>query len=357
MALILSTAQPARHPDPTVKAQALAFLMFDRPDLDLAERFLVDFGLVRAARTSDALFMRAAEPSAFCYVAFKADKARFRGLGLSVGTRADLERLAALPGASHVEPAPCPGGGERVRLEDPSGFEVHAVHGASPVPPLERRAALVWNVGGDHARVDAPQRPRHSPPQVLKLGHVVLELADYQRTAGWYTRHFGFIPSDVQLLPDGAPAVAFMRLDLGSTPADHHTLALAQGLVDTYSHSAYEVVDADAVGMGQQVLKERGWRHAWGIGRHLLGSQVFDYWQDPYGDKHEHYTDGDVFTADRPTGFHPLSRQGMAQWGEEMPKSFVKPKPSLPLALSALKNILGGAVPIGRIRKLAQALF
>ena len=43
-------------------------------------------------------------------------------------------------------------------------------------------------------------------------------------------------------------------LDLGDTPADHHTLAMAQGLLPTYSHSAYEVVDADAVGIRQRQL-------------------------------------------------------------------------------------------------------
>jgi hypothetical protein len=126
----------------------------------------------------------------------------------------------------------------------------------------------------------------------------VLELADYQETCAWYTQHFGFIPSDVQVLPDGSPAVAFMRLDLGDKPADHHTLALAQGFVPKYSHSAYELVDADAVGMGHRLLREKGWTHAWGLGRHILGSQIFDYWQDPWGDKHEHYCDGDLFTAD-----------------------------------------------------------
>ncbi|MGR8920825.1 MAG: VOC family protein, partial [Gammaproteobacteria bacterium] len=89
-----------------------------------------------------------------------------------------------------------------------------------------------------------------------------------------------------------------------------------------------EVVDADAVGMGQRVLRERGWRHAWGIGRHVLGSQIFDYWEDPWGDKHEHYCDGDVFTAPEPTGVHPASRDDMAQWGQAMPPSFVRPKPS-----------------------------
>ena len=39
----------------------------------------------------------------------------------------------------------------------------------------------------------------------------------------------------------------------------------------------------------------------WGIGRHVLGSQLFDYWFDPDGFEYEHYTDGDVFTADHET--------------------------------------------------------
>ena len=138
----MKTAQPARHPDPTVKAQALAFVIFDRPDLDRTESFLLDFGLTRASRTPDALFLRAAEPSAFCYVALKADKPRFRGLGLRVRSRYDLERLSELPGASAIEPVTWPGGGERVRLKDPSGFEVHAVCGAGPAPALNAAVPL-----------------------------------------------------------------------------------------------------------------------------------------------------------------------------------------------------------------------
>ena len=47
----LTTPQPARHPNPTTKATALAYLMFDRPDLDQAEHFLTDCGLRRVRVT------------------------------------------------------------------------------------------------------------------------------------------------------------------------------------------------------------------------------------------------------------------------------------------------------------------
>jgi len=32
----------------------------------------------------------------------------------------------------------------------------------------------------------------------------------------------------------------------------------------------------------------------WGVGRHNLGAQVFDYWADPWRHVHEHWTDTDL---------------------------------------------------------------
>lgn len=51
----LLTAQPARHPNPIAKATSLANLIFERPDLDQAERFLLDFGLCTVRRSDDML--------------------------------------------------------------------------------------------------------------------------------------------------------------------------------------------------------------------------------------------------------------------------------------------------------------
>lgn len=335
----LITAQPARHPAPTTRATALAYLLFERPDLDRAERFLVDFGLRVVQRDADDLYLRGTDAAPYCYHVRRATRARFVGFGLEVADEAALQALSKLPAASAIEAANGPGGGLRVQLRDPAGLRVDAIAGRAAAAPLPHRAPLAWNSVAQTVRVNGTQRPPVSPPEVVRLGHVVLELADFQAGCAWYTRTFGFIPSDVQLLPDGSPAVAFMRLDLGETPADHHTLALAQGIDTGYSHSAYELVDADAVGIGQRLLRERGWTHAWGIGRHILGSQLFDYWQDPWGDKHEHYCDGDLFTADMPTGLHPVSREAMAQWGPPMPASFTRPPLSPTLLIHLLRNL------------------
>ena len=336
----LKTAQPARHANPTAKASELAYLVFERPDLARAERFLSDFGLMPAGRTDDVLTMRGTARSPYCYRVHRAPHARFVGAGFGVRTRDELERLAQIDGARGIERSEHPGGGDYVALRDPSGFTIEVVHERIPAEVIPTRAPLAFNVGGARPRVNHGQRPPATPPAVVRLGHLVLEVADFQATCAWYAQHLGFVPSDVQVLPDGSPAVAFLRLDLGDTPADHHTLAIAQGLRPLYSHSAYELVDTDAVGIGQRVLREKGWKHAWGIGRHLLGSQIFDYWQDPWGDKHEHYCDGDVFTADAPMGVHGASRGAMSQWGEPMPPSFTRPHFTAAAMTSAVRHFL-----------------
>jgi catechol 2,3-dioxygenase-like lactoylglutathione lyase family enzyme len=351
----LTTPQPARHANPTTKATGLAYVVFERPDVERAGDFLLDFGLHFVSRQKDLWFFRGTDPSPFCYVIRKAAKPRFAGFGLRVESLSDLEALHRIAGASGIVPFPWPGGGHWVRLQDPSGFRVDVIHGQQVVDELPHRSILPVNAAATVQRINETQRPPPCAPEVIRLGHVVLELADFQATCAWYTQHFGLIPSDVQVLPDGSPAVVFMRLDLGDKPADHHTLALAQGFAPTYSHSAYEVVDADAVGMGQRVLRERGWKHAWGIGRHMLGSQIFDYWNDPWGDKHEHYCDGDLFTADVPMGINEVSREAMSQWGQVMPNSFTRPT----LGFSTLTAIARGLrqspdLTFAKLRTLAK---
>lgn len=335
----LLTPQPARHSNPTAKATSLAYLVFERPDLDKAERFLLDFGLTVATRTADTLYLRSTSSAPYCYRVHKSDKPRFVGMGFTVDSRQDLDKLARLPGAGAIEKVVHPGGGECVVLKDPSGFVVEVIHGQQQVSELPHRRPLDWNLEGAVQRINRTQRPAAQPPEVIRLGHCVIEVADYQATSAWYTQHLGLIPSDVQVLPDGSPAVTFFRLDLGDIPADHHTLAMAQGFMARYSHSAFELVDADAVGMGQRVLRERGWKHAWGLGRHILGSQIFDYWNDPWGDKHEHYCDGDLFTADHPMGVHAVSRDAMAQWGQPMPASFTRPTPDAAAMKALVRNL------------------
>lgn len=353
----LSTPQPARHQNPIAKATGLAYLVFERPSLGDAARYLTDFGLHFVARRKNLLFFRGTDTAPFCYVVRRGPSPRFVGLGLRVESVAELKALAGMPGASATQPCSWPGGGWWVHLRDPSGFKVDVIQGQHAVGDLEHRAVLSIDAPSAMHQVNQEQRPPLSAPEVNKLGCVMLDVADFQATCAWYTRHFGFIPSDVQVLPDGSPALAFMRLDLGNTPTEHHTLALAQGIAPAYNHSAYEVDDTDAIGVGQRVLREHGWKHAWGIGRHVLGSQIFDYWKDPWNDKHGHYCEGDLRNADVPMGVHELSREAMSQWGQVMPAGLFRPKLGFSTLAAAVRGLRTSPdLNLTKLHALAKAL-
>ena len=117
--------------------------------------------------------------------------------------------------------------------------------------------------------------------------------------------------------------MSFIRCDRGLTPADHHTLALALGPANRYVHSAYQVSDLDALAAGGEYLRESGYFRSWGIGRHIQGSQIFDYWRDPDGFMVEHFADGDLFDNTLEPGWAPLTASGLAQWGPPATRDFL----------------------------------
>jgi hypothetical protein len=79
------------------------------------------------------------------------------------------------------------------------------------------------------------------------------------------------------------------------------------------------VVDLDDLMLGHERLKAAGRRPEWGVGRHILGSQVFDYWRDPFGHTLEHWTDGDLFTAADGSNTATLQDLLGVQWGPAAP--------------------------------------
>ena len=121
--------------------------------------------------------------------------------------------------------------------------------------------------------------------------------------------------------------MSFIRCDQGSVPSDHHTLAMMLGPTDRYVHSAYQVSDLDALAAGGEHLLEQGYYRSWGIGRHIQGSQIFDYWRDDRGFLVEHFTDGDLFDASLTPGWAPMTASGLAQWGPPATSDFLGIKP------------------------------
>jgi len=353
-------ARPGEHPgrskDPLVKVAGLAWLEFEKPDLDRAGRFGADFGFTVADRTPQMLVLRGRQAAAACLVVRRGPRARFVGPAFQAAERGDLDRLARGAGGTVTAHQ----GGHAVLLRDPSGFPVRVVHGVAEFPALPERAPLPLNFGTERARANATQRPDRHPAEIQRLGHLALGTTRFRAALDWYLETLGLIVSDFLYL-DGqrerGPAMAFIRCDLGSVPADHHTLAMALQPHTGYLHSAYELTDLDEVAASGQYLREQGYRHAWGLGRHIQGSQIFDYWRDPDRAMFEHYTDGDVFDCSMEPGWAPLSRSGLAQWGPKATAEFTGTNDPR-VAVEAIKALRdkGNEVDLRALRGLIKAM-
>jgi catechol 2,3-dioxygenase-like lactoylglutathione lyase family enzyme len=296
----------------------ISHVRFTAPDLQRMEDFLVQFGLRPVHWSDGALYARGAGPAPFLH-ATSLGEPGFAALGLRAESLANLDALARADGAP-VEDLDAPGGGKVVRLRDPDGRLVEVVAGQTPADPLPLDSENLRNSATDHPRIRKSVRLRPGPATVVRLGHCVLEVSDFRVAEAWYKSRFGFIASDEIEAAPGVTIGAFLRCDRGAAPTDHHTLFLLQSPRGPgFQHAAFEVAGLDDLMRGHSHLKSAGRQAAWGVGRHILGSQVFDYWKDPWGHEVEHWTDGDLFVAADGSNTRPLSDVLNVQWGPAHP--------------------------------------
>jgi hypothetical protein len=325
----LSGEQPGRSRNPVIKVVDIAWLEFEKPDLTRAEAFARAFGFQTAQRGPDELQLRGTDAGGPCVIVRRGQRTRFTGVAFRASDEVDVLRLADRSGAT-VRPLPETIGGLSVDLVDPSGMPVHVVAGMHELPELPGQAPHIFNFGHDLQRTNTTQRPRRVPARVQRLGHLVLQSTKYLEALNWYLDNLGMIVSDFMFFPgqrERGPTMSFIRCDRGSTPTDHHTVAIALGPANRYIHSAYQVCDLDALAAGGEYLRDRGYLRSWGIGRHIQGSQIFDYWRDPDGFLVEHFADGDMFDDTLEPGWAPFTASGLAQWGPPATKDFLGTDP------------------------------
>jgi catechol 2,3-dioxygenase-like lactoylglutathione lyase family enzyme len=304
-----------------ITVRDIVYVRYQAPDLDEMERFLVDFGLFRAHRTDTTLYMRSRGPMPYVHVTDLGPE-RSLSYALLADSRADLERLAQESGAP-VEPNPEPAGGSMVRLTDPSGYAVTVLADIRDVEPLPMRDLLDANRGTQRTRFGKVQRVPTGPAHVHRLGHVALGVADFEGTFRFLTERLGFKVSDSGYAGSEDNVVGhFLHCGLGQEYTDHHTIAIFKRPESKIDHSAFEVLDWDDLMVGNKHLLARGYKHLWGVGRHVEGSQLFDYWRDPFGNKIEHWTDGDLVNDAYVGKTSRLSPEGLAQWGPPLPADF-----------------------------------
>jgi catechol 2,3-dioxygenase-like lactoylglutathione lyase family enzyme len=156
------------------------------------------------------------------------------------------------------------------------------------------------------------------PPR--RLGHLVIGTPDLAGTRDLLVDGLGLKVSDQM---EGV--IAFLRCS-----TDHHNVALVGSPVPLLQHYSWECDDVDHVGHAATALiRADASRHAWGFGRHFIGSNYYWYLRDPSGSFVELYSDMDVIDDDdawenggRTTfGFEHVANA----WGPDIPAEFIAP--------------------------------
>ena len=177
---------------PVIKVTDMAYGKLRSPDLDAQEEFLTHFGLIRAERTPNALYMRGTDPRHHLHVTEKGDP-KFIGFAYLAASEEDLHKLAKAPGASPVEKIDEPGGGKRVRLKEPNGYQIEVVWGIQQLPsiPVSRDP---MNTGTEPLRrAGKLMRLPKDPTPIKRIGHGVMGSPQLKETVQWFRDTLGFI--------------------------------------------------------------------------------------------------------------------------------------------------------------------
>ncbi|KAI0554713.1 trihydroxytoluene oxygenase [Xylaria curta] len=312
-----------------IKLVKLAHMRYQHPDLEEIGQFLADFGMTVAKKTDDEVWFRGYGPDQYVYHAIRGPK-KFLGGTFLVESYEDLERATEIPGSSDIrELVNAPGGGFLVTVYDPEGFPMSLIYGQQ-----EREASadelpkkLAYNFENEKPRVREFLRFKPGPAAVHKLGHYGLCVQDFSSELDFYLRNFNLVPTDFLYVdePDGTKkdVAIFAHIDRADDYVDHHTFFMSTNKTSHVHHCSFEVHDYDTQMLGHQWLDEKGYEPVWGVGRHILGSQIFDYWWDSSHNMIEHYIDGDVVNHKTPIGYSPAGDEALAVWGPEVPSWFL----------------------------------
>jgi catechol 2,3-dioxygenase-like lactoylglutathione lyase family enzyme len=165
-------------------------------------------------------------------------------------------------------------------------------------------------MGIDPASIRKCKRPENLPFGIVKLGHVVLNCSDVERSVRFYTEVLGLEISDIypaDMVPGG---MVFMRCN-----EDHHGVALVGSMTGPspnfeLNHLAFEVATLDEVILARNHLKQHGVRIDF-EGRRRAGVQIAVEFRDPDGHRLEIYWGLDRVKADgtiRPPSEWKLAR-------------------------------------------------
>ncbi len=287
---------------------------FTVPDLAEAERFYTCFGL-DVRRDGDRLLLRTfGHPHVWAHVLEGGERKRLQYVAYGIhaeDVETFAERIAAQGRAGEPHPlAQEPG----LWLRDPDGLALQLVVApkVSPSAPSVPRPPVPAVPG----QGQASPRSRLGPVRPRYLSHILQFTPDVLGMLAFCSSMLGLRLSD-----RSGDVIAFLHTPHGS---DHHLVAFAKSHGPGLHHSSWDVPGLDEVGQGMDQMRSAGYGDGWGVGRHVLGSNYFNYVQDPWGSFCEYSAGIDHVPAglDWPAADHP-AEDALFVWGPAVPTHFI----------------------------------
>ena len=268
-------------PDTPFRYERLAYVALNVTDLDRSAEFYSEVvGMDLEERDDASVFLRCSD-NHHDLLLRRSDQPGLKRLGFAIESAADM--IAA---REHLT-------GLGIAFRDVAEDEAES---------LAERDVLRFQVPGCHVTFElfAEMTPAATPfkprlAEILRLGHCVIDVAEFDETFRCLTEDLGFRISDHMKGESGE--LAFLRCHPNPY---HHSLAIVRSDHNQLHHFALMVRDLDDVGRGTNRLPKAGAEIVFGPGRYVPSGSVFLYFLDPDGITVE-YTNGmEEFDEHRP---------------------------------------------------------
>jgi catechol 2,3-dioxygenase-like lactoylglutathione lyase family enzyme len=256
------------------------------PDQEVGRQFFTDFGL-ESREEGGRVIMRCAGRDQDQVILSGGTKRKSLAhvcLGTGEDEIGGIKKGLEAAGVKLLD-APYVGAPDGVWFLDTDGIMVCVT--TAQEAPARTEPELSYNTRGYNRRLgergcsedERPAKPR-------RLGHILMFTTDLPAKVRLYSGILGMKVSDTI----EGDAIAFLRNGNGG---DHHVIALAQADKPGLHHSSFEFGTVDDIGLAGTNMLEKGHKSCYGLGRHVVGSNYFHYFRDPWGGLVEHFADMD----------------------------------------------------------------
>ena len=307
----------------SVAVHSLNRFVFTVPDLAAAQKFYATFGLDARVHGNRLDLYTFGHSHCWASVYQAGERKQLQYVSYGIFAEDEAEFRARISQLGIGIPAHALGDGQGLWLRDPDGIATQLVVAPKVSPSSKTSLSARTSVPAGHGA--APSRSKAPVVRPRYLSHILRFTPDVKRMIDFCRDVLGLRLSD-----HSGEIIAFIHTPHGS---DHHLVAFAKSHAPGLHHSSWDVGSIDEVGAGAEQMRNAGWGRGWGVGRHVLGSNYFNYVEDPWGSFCEYSCDIDFVPADLdwPAADHPPA-DSLYVWGPPVPADFITnheyPEPS-----------------------------